>query len=211
MARDILAEYLGGSRCVRCRAPGRMLCASCRARLSQPAVRHDIPEVDRVIAAWGYDGITRSLVLAMKARGRRAAATELGRAIAERVWQEGTIADALVWIPGRPRDIRERGFDHARLIADVVSRELGMPALSALVNRQDRVDQTALGARERKANLEGALISGPVPRRIAVVDDLMTTGATLSEAGRALKQAGACRVEGLIGCLVEHPAMTTSI
>ena len=206
-----LAEHLGGPRCVGCGLPDGILCRACRADIPRAHTSEPVPNVDRVVAAWLYDDTARSLVLAMKARGRRGAAYELGRAIADRVWERGIVADALVWVPGKRADIRNRGFDHAQLIARVVSQKLGIPAFGGLARLEDRRDQTALGARERRANLEGAFRSMGGPRRVAVVDDLMTTGATLSEAGRALRQAGATRIEGLIGCLVAHPAMTTTI
>ena len=154
------------------------------------------------MAAWDYDGVARSLVLALKVRGRRAAAVELGDAIARRAWVSGCGAEALVWVPGRTRDIRERGFDHARVIATAVGRRLGIPSIPALVRTGDRVDQTTLGATERRANLRGAFAATGVPQSVAVVDDLMTTGATLGEAGRALRAAGATRVEGLLACFV---------
>lgn len=211
MHAERLAEHLGGPRCVGCGRSDRVLCRDCRTGIPRVANSEPVTNVDRVVAAWLYDRVARSVVLALKARGRRAAATELGHAIAERVWEQGTAADALVWVPGKRADIRARGFDHAQLIARVVSQELGIPALNGLTRAEDRIDQTALGARERRTNLEGAFESMGVPHRVAVVDDLMTTGATLSEAARALRRAGAGRVEGLIACLVAHPAMATTI
>ena len=202
MAVSTLAEHLGSARCLGCRRGGALACTACREALAQATVAVRIPHVDRVIAAWDYDGIARSLILSLKMRGRRTAAHELGFALAERVREEGSAAEALVWIPGRRRDIRRRGFDHAHLIATVVSRRTGLPALPALVRTADRTDQTRLGAAARKANLAGAFRSRPVPSRVAIVDDLVTTGATLAEAGRALRGAGAHYVEGLVACSV---------
>ena len=158
--------------------------------------------IDAVVAAWDYDGVARSLVLDLKLKGKRDAALELAKGIVDRVWEQGSAAQALVWVPGRRRDIRDRGFDHARLIATAVGSALGIPAVYGLRRTGDRVDQTSLGAQARRANLQGAFCARGVPARVAVVDDLMTTGATLSEAGRALREAGAKRVEGLLACCV---------
>ena len=202
MAVSTLAEHLGSARCLGCRRGGALACTACRAEQAQGAVVARIPHVDRVIAAWDYDGVARSLVLSLKMRGRRTAAHELGLALVERVWEKGSAAEALVWIPGRQRDIRRRGFDHAHLIATVVSRRIGLPAVPALLRAGDRTDQTRLGAVARKANLAGAFRSRHVPTRVAIVDDLVTTGATLAEAGRALRAAGADYVEGLVACSV---------
>lgn len=181
---------------------GAVLCAPCRTRIAPAREPRRVPHVDRVIAAWDYDTVARALVLGLKVRGRREAACELGRSIAERVWQEGLVADMLTWVPARRRDVQARGFDHAELIARSVALHLGIPLVPMLDRTGHRADQATLGAQDRKANLRGAFVARPAARRVAVVDDLMTTGATLSEAGRALRDAGALRVEGLVGCLV---------
>ena len=156
--------------------------------------------VDSVVAALDYDGVPRALILALKLRGRRSAGSILADGLAERVWAEGCRAEALVWIPGRRADIRKRGFDHARVLAHELSSRLGIPSIPALRRAGDRVDQAGLNAAQRRSNLAGAFVAEQVPTRVAIVDDVMTTGATLSEAGRALRAGGARRVEGLVVC-----------
>ena len=162
-----------------------------------------MPGVGGIAAAWDYDGLARSLVLGLKLRGQRGAAVELGQAIAERVWQQGTRAEAIAWIPGRAADISRRGFDHAELIARAVSNELGLPRLRALRRAANPVDQTALGAGARRSNLRGAFVATRSLDTVAVVDDLVTTGATLAEAARALMAAGARYIEGFVACSVQ--------
>ena len=161
------------------------------------------PSVDRVVAAWDYGGVARSLVLALKVRGRRAAAAPLAEAIAARIWAEGCSAEALVWVPGRRVDIRARGFDHARLLAGELSARIGIPAIPGLRRTEDRPDQAGLSAAERRANLAGAFEAVGVPSRVAIVDDVMTTGTTLNEAGRAVRAAGATYAECLVAAHVE--------
>lgn len=156
--------------------------------------------VDGVVAAWDYDGLARALILALKLRGRRPAGSILADGLAARVWAEGCGADALVWVPGRRVDIRRRGFDHARLLAQGLSSRLGIPSIPVLRRAADRIDQAGLNALQRRSNLAGAFVADHVPTRVAIVDDVMTTGATLSEAGRALRAGGARRVEGLVAC-----------
>ena len=161
-----------------------------------------VPRIDRLVVAWDYDGSARSLVLTLKVRGLRSPATELAAALAERIAIEGSAAGILTWVPGRGADIKRRGFDHAELIARALGANLGLPCLPLLRRAHDGVDQTSLGARDRKANLAGAFVARRSGPRIGVVDDLVTTGATMAEAGRALRVAGASYVEGLSACSV---------
>lgn len=202
MTIQALAEHLGSGRCVSCALVGGILCADCRATVA-PALRPPrVKHIERVIAAWDYDASARSLVLALKVRGRREAAAELGSALVERIWGVGLAVDVLTWIPARDRDVRARGFDHAELIARFVSRSLGLPLVSALRRTGPRLDQSGLNAEQRRVNQAGAFVARHVGRRVGVIDDLMTTGATLSDAGRGLREAGALRVEGLVACFV---------
>ena len=196
------AEHLGAASCLGCRQPDSMACRSCRTGLLPVPGLPPVPNIERVIAAWEYDGLARSLVLALKLRGRREAARHIAAGIAERIWSTGWDVEALVWVPGRRDDIRRRGFDHARLISHELSRSLGIPSVPALHRTGHRSDQTGLGARQRRANLAGAFQAVSPPPTVTIVDDVMTTGATLSDAGRALRAAGALRVEAAVGCAV---------
>ena len=201
MSFAALVDHLGPNRCVGCARPGAVLCRGCRAEL--PSGTGNPPRgIKRLVAAWGYEGAARSLILELKLRGTRTAAVELGDAIVESVWQQGTRAEAVAWIPGRTRDIRRRGFDHAEVIARTVARKLGLPCAGLLGRTGDRIDQTALDRAARRANLKGAFVVAKSPDRVAVVDDLMTTGATLAEAARALRAGGADYVEGWVACSV---------
>ena len=200
MNLDPLADHLGAPNCLGCARSGSLVCGACRVSIVDARSVASVPNVDRVVAGWDYDGVARALVLALKLGGRRGAAMHLARGLAERVWERGLRAEALAWIPGRRRDTRRRGFDHAALIATSLSQLLGIPAKAMLCRTGDRADQAALAAAERRSNLVGAFSARDAPLRVASVDDLMTTGATLTEAGRALRAAGVAHVEGLVAC-----------
>lgn len=199
---QVLAEHLGGPRCAGCGRLGRVLCQTCLFQVAPAVAPPKVPHLDRVLAAWEYDRVARALVLALKLKRRREAAVALGAAIVERVWASGLAVDSVTWVPARRKDIRARGFDHARLIAGVVARDLGLPMVQALGRTGPRADQSTLGAQARRTNQIGAFVGRYAGRRVGVVDDLMTTGATLSDAARALRDVGALRVEGLVACLV---------
>ncbi|WP_268744291.1 ComF family protein [Halomonas sp. PBN3] len=102
---------------------------------------------------------------------------------------------ALVAVPLHPRRALERGFDQAGWLARRLGRRLGVPCLDA-ERRRDTPSQRGLDRRERRANLRHAFrVSGRLPPRVAVIDDVMTTGATLEALAQACQAAGAEEVE----------------
>jgi predicted amidophosphoribosyltransferase len=160
----------------------------------------EVPGVDHLVAALPYEAGARSLVLDLKLRGDRSAAEPLARALTRAVAAEGLAAEVLTWVPGKPRENRARGFDHAGVLAAEVGLRLGLPVAPLLDRRGEQRDQTSLGAAERWANLQGAFAATACPPRVALVDDLVTTGATAAACAAALRAAGATRVEVLAAC-----------
>ena len=153
-----------------------------------------------MIAGWSYEAGARSLVLALKLRGTRACAAPLVARLTDCVHRGGLGAGMLTWVPGRRKDISRRGFDHAEVLAREAAGAIGLPARPLLVRTGDRPDQTDLGAVGRRANLIGAFTARGAPARVALVDDLITTGATAEACAAALRGAGAREIELLVAC-----------
>jgi predicted amidophosphoribosyltransferase len=187
--------------CAGCGRPGALLCAPCSDLLAAAPVgpvRPDPcpPGLPPVHALARYDGALRQLLLAHKERGLLGLSAPLGTALAAVVQCLGTGPVLLCPVPSSRSAVRQRGYDHAHRLAVASARELrrqGREAVVARLLRPARVvaDQSGLGASRRAENLAGSLRAVPSrTSRVVVVDDLVTTGATLVEATRALGAGG---------------------
>lgn len=112
-------------------------------------------------------------------------------------------ADCLVPIPLHPARLRERGYNQSRLIAELIAQELRVPVISHnLIRTRHTPNQARLTQKERWTNIQAAFkIKNPKEfrgKKILIIDDLYTTGATISEAARLLKAAGADEVKALV-------------
>lgn len=182
------------TRCPGCDRVGPAPCVACVAAMEESAPIPVPASLDRCRALLDYEGPAREVVARLKYRNARSAAAWLGRGMAG-LAQPGEV-HVVTWAPTTPERIHERGFDHAEVLARQVSRVLGLPC-RALLLRSPGLPQTGRSLRDRQ--------SGPVfaPRRtlvgvrVLVVDDVITSGATIDAAGRALRSSGACYVVGL--------------
>lgn len=182
--------------CAGCALPGRTLCAGCQEQLRAEPFLHAPtpapPGMPPVLAVSSYDGVVRSLLLAHKEDGRLTLARPLGAALAAAASAYGP-SFVLVPVPSAASAVRQRGHDHARRLAAVAARCLHVPYRPLLAPARVVADQSGLDTTARAANLAGALRSRrTVPgAAVVLIDDIVTTGATLAEASRALTAAGA--------------------
>jgi ComF family protein len=183
---------LTGAFCPRCAlpSPASAVCGRC---LTQA------PQYDATSAALAYQFPADVLVQALKFRGELALAPFLGGLLSQCI--SNSNVDYVVPVPLSTERLRERGYNQALEIArDVASASRARIAPELCERRRDTAAQAELPLSERAKNVRGAfhcprLVAGA---RIAVLDDVMTTGATLDEIAATLKRAGAARVENWV-------------
>ena len=179
-------------RCVSCTTVGTSPCACCIARL-RPCPEASVEGLDRCLVVVEYDDMSRAIIGALKYRGVRSVAQWLGTAMAERVVRAGEQPDVVTWVPATQRNRRRRGFDQGQLLASVVARRLSIPT-TAVARRSRGPSQTGRSREQR--------LAGPQLRRrghcidkqrcVLIVDDVLTTGASLGAVGALLEAQERC-------------------
>jgi ComF family protein len=209
-----LLELLAPARCAVCRAPGALLCDACRAilprirppvcgRCGRPTV-HPVercrdcagrrPAFHAAAAALVLDDHVGRLVRAWKDRGLADLDAVLADEIVAAVPRP--LADGLVAVPAARHRATWRGVDGPARLAALLAEAWGLPLLDGLLLRRRARAQRGLAGDERRRNARRAFAArGAAPRRVLLVDDVLTTGATAHACAGALRGAGARRVE----------------
>lgn len=213
---DAGLDLLLGSQCAACGAPGAVLCRACREKLlAEPIMRRaPLPGLGACAPpVWSgalYRPVAGKLVIAYKDRGawtlRRPLAELAARAVLALIEESGRdpTRALLVPVPSDPRRVRERGIDHTASLARAVTRLTGIRHGTVLARCGAAPDQVGLDAGQRRSSQTGTMVMRRRPRpavpwsggQVVVLDDVVTTGATMAEAVRVLEEAGA----DVVGC-----------
>jgi ComF family protein len=168
------------------------VCRGCR-RLS--------PALSTVRAAFAYDGAARTAVLTLKFKSGRYLAPLMGEFLRAEVRSRPIQADVVVPVPLAAGRQRARGFNQAQLLAEEIATAVSGTIVGDALVREERVAQQTLRAADRLVNLAGAFSCAAVNevegRRMLLVDDVVTTGATFSACADALAEAGARRISAI--------------
>ncbi len=187
------------------------ICETCRKTLPyEHGTRPGTGYFSCSCSALRYVGAVREAALAMKFKGRKSYAQGFGELLAEAVRTElAGRYDIVTWVPVSRKRLRERGYDQSRLIAERMAALLGTEAVPLLRKVRDNPAQSGISEAERRlANVKG-VYEVPEPervrgKRVLVVDDILTTGATLSESARTLLMAGAEEVLAATAMRAHH-------
>jgi ComF family protein len=178
------------------------LCTGCRVQAPEcPVSKIKFPFIDQWTALWYYKDHVRKSLLKYKFQNCRSNAAGYGRLLAMKLMKEDRLDfDVLTWIPISRQRKRRRGFDQVELLAQKLGAELQimpMPTLEKV--RNNRQQSRIIGSAQRRANVLGAYIAiapeNIAGKRVLLLDDIITTGATASECARILLTAGAKEVQ----------------
>ena len=186
-----LLDFAYPPHCAVCEADieaAALLCASCWAEIvpSEPCPRAENggPAFEKVVALGPFTGALQQAIYALKFRNQAPLGTALGQRMGQCLAEQLAPLDYLLPVPLHPARLRERGYNQSAEIAAGLGAALGVPVCRGIVRRQRNTRQQALlSAEERRANLLGAFAltaAPPACARIGIVDDVWTTGETMT-------------------------------
>lgn len=176
--------------CPGCGVAGPAPCPACVATMVRSTLLPVPPSFDQARALLAYEGAAREVVAQLKYRNARASARWLAGGLARLLPPEMiATTDVVTWAPTTDLRRRSRGFDHAELLARRVARVVGLPCRS-LLHRIPGPPQTGRTLTERRDGPMFVAVSDLHGAHVIVVDDVITTGATMESAGRTLRAAG---------------------
>ena len=181
----------------------RMLCPDCERALPVPEKEKQSKKISGLAVCLSplyYTGDVRQSLHRYKFQGAAAYYRIYAELMAACVREHGLTADLVTWVPLSRKRLRRRGYDQARLLAEEVAGRLALPCEQTLEKIRNNPAQSGTsGAEERQKNVRGVYraVTSFAGEHVLLVDDIVTTGATLSEAAKELLNAGAEQVSGL--------------
>jgi ComF family protein len=206
---DTLLGLLFPDRCASCGRGGSLFCAACRAQLrayppGSPTVIHPADQafpLDGAAVAFIFEGPLRDAMHCFKYKSIRRMAQPLAELLNAYLEQHPLPADAVIPVPLHRKRLRERGFNQSELLARRLSRQSGLPVLTEGLARGRHTQQQAhLDMQGRQENVRDAFVwCGPTapPDRVLLLDDVLTTGATIGACAQTLRAAGTREVRAL--------------
>ena len=186
--------------CGRAVRPERLFCPGCVPALPKEPLSREFPLPGggslAVAACFPYEKGFRRTLHRLKFQEERALARPLGTLMAEAASSLGEELDGVTWVPMSPQKLRRRDYNQSELLAKAVAKELGLPAWNLLEQVRETDTQHSLTRAQRADNVRGAYRAkgATLGKRVLLVDDIVTTGATLRACAQGLYGAGAQKV-----------------
>ena len=190
-------------RCAGCGSLTRTACTECAAKIA----KYSPPHCGDAVVALSYEGLARDVMLGFKYRNHRAVAALFAEILLARLRtvQDWEHLDVVTWVPTTRERRMERGHDQAETLARIMGRSLGVP-VRKLLERETAGHQTGHSRAQRLVGVALRARSLSTPSTVLVVDDVVTTGATMRMAKQALTTAGAVRVVCIAVAATPAPA-----
>ncbi len=200
---DEALDLLFPPRCAFCRrlltGKRRGVCGDCLVKLPWvPAAVQEksVKNIAKCVAPLYYEGAVRESLLRYKFSGLTVYRQIYGEFVRKSIDENEISCDIITWAPLSRARLRKRGYDQARLIAEAVGKLLSVPTAELLRKIKDTPPQSGVGgAADRARNASGAYVCTDAEavrgKRVLIIDDILTTGATLSECAGVLRNAGA--------------------
>jgi competence protein ComFC len=213
-------DWIFPPNCAGCQKHGYRWCEECQDKTARVSSReciycgHQLTDnyccthcngsngnLDRILVWGNHEGPLREALHKLKYRCDLGLGDELAMCLIGIMKENGIQGDLIVPVPLSTRRSRERGYNQAALLARPMALALGLPYRPCALKRvRETRTQVGLSIAQRRTNVKGAFLANPTlvaGKSVILIDDVITTGATMNEAGKALKQAGASRVVAL--------------
>lgn len=175
------------------------LCQECISLISKdPAYYYDIEGLDDLIVSSTYSGIMRRLIIDFKFKGKLSYGEIISEIMTEKILDKNLRDQVITYVPMHWKKEGERGYNQSKILAEKIARNLNLPCQDVFEKVIDTKFQVGLKKFDREENLRGAFHVKNYAKEIIIVDDVITTGATISELTKIAKKTGIKKVTALI-------------
>ena len=202
--KEIILEILFPKKCINCGKEGKYVCKECSLFFSETPFSLPTKGIDGINSFWEYEGLMEKLIWGIKYERKFHLINELIETAFEKI-ELNLPEDAIItFVPMFKKKEKQRGFNQAELIARKIGEKTGKKVFSLLEKIKDTPSQTKLDKKQRMLNVKDAFIfnieslAETLSKKVVLVDDVWTSGATMLECVKVLRRAGKEKVFGLV-------------
>ena len=175
------------------------LCEDCLDLIKKnPNYYYDIDGLDDLLVSSTYSGIMRKLIIDFKFKGKLSYGEIISEIMIEKLLQNNLEEEVITFVPMYKSRERERGYNQSKILAENIAKKLDLKCIDVFSKIKDTKFQVGLKKNQREINLKDAFKVTKVPEKIIIVDDVITTGTTISELVKIAKKSGIKKVTALI-------------